>query len=1083
MRRTADGLTATILATVMAATSAVAAEQAVPDGSNGGLPEQADDQLRTSVARSSEGGELTLHDTFTGDIATFGVGGVRDLDLIRTPFASLQVDGVGEVSRALLYWHGPTDRVGDNAGSRVTFAGQEIVGTQIGYADDNCWGYDNSQAYRADVSGLVEGDGSYVVSDFISRDVGRVNANGFSLVVLHDDGDTSNDVEATVYNGNDSNVSSQYDPEGWNALLAVPLGEPGTTRVELHVADGQGFTDAAVLFGGQLLTGAGAVFQGTTVPDAGSASTTNGGLWDVRSLGAGVVEGAAQLTSGLRSDCLSLVAAIVQADVADAYIVPREQTIPAGERAALSLRLREPAPDGAVARFEVVSGPNAGLSGLCDPGTEFGFPFLAPSGFAEPSCLESAGPLTLAPKGYRFAVPSNGTAGTDTVVAWIDLDDDGAAGPEEPTARSTINWSAAVDYLALGDSYSSGDGASPYLPGSRDSDGKDCDRSEGAYSSFVSHPTLNPAPTLRDLADDTTSSWRFWACAGARTFNMYDSPDPNVAVFAPDVVDQQFDSEPLQNAQLGSDIDLVTMTIGGNDTGFAPVLTACALYDFIVAGANDRPPSCANAGPFSRLGGLSVREYVDQNLGRLGPRLSAVWGQAIDRAPDATIVVSGYPQLYDTTPAGLVCGEPFDDATLQYFAGVTTSLNALIRGRAALTGIYYADPVRAFDGHQICGPRSSWFFPIRQSDGRLHPNHDGHRLGYALAFNQTLEAAVASGAPLSPAGLPRNPRDSGLVQSRTSTTNETSEATGSDGPTPRIEYARIDQTATACPDEVVAGSTLTVSATGFAPGSTVRLEDGRDQLLRTVVADAAGVARADTVAGDAVDLAGWWLSGLSPEGGLLNAIAVTRIVDEPSPCDIEGPTVSVVSPAPGSVLELGERVAVEFSCDDPSGVASCDGTPANGTLVPTALPGFGELVVQATDVHGNLTVSRTTWQVGELAASATVGFDGFAAPPETNLGKAGRTFPIRFTIQDAQGAPVVEPDRVEVVVAQRGCDDGTVGTQVTAEDAGQSGLRIGQDGVWRFGWDTARSSAGTCAVLAVKVDGTTSEDVLWFDLG
>lgn len=102
-------------------------------------------------------------------------------------------------------------------------------------------------------------------------------------------------------------------------------------------------------------------------------------------------------------------------------------------------------------------------------------------------------------------------------------------------APSTSAWAASSPYVALGDSYSSEHGHR-HLPQRRAS----CLRSVYAYPSL--------------LASSKGYSLNFRACSGAT---------------AADVTN-------LQLGAVTSSIAYVSLTVGGNDAGFADVLTECA---------------------------------------------------------------------------------------------------------------------------------------------------------------------------------------------------------------------------------------------------------------------------------------------------------------------------------------------------------------------------------------------------------------------------------------------------------------------------------------------------------------------------
>src|SRR5690606_6041234 len=146
----------------------------------------------------------------------------------------------------------------------ITFDGTAITGTNIGLSDDNCWGFSNSHAYRADVTSLVDGNGDYPVANLIKD---NADISGLSLVVFYDDGNEANDRDLVMFEGNDSTEASDFDTEGWHVTLPGINYESGTVTLDFHVADGQEFEDGAVLLNGATVFEQGAVFQGDSVPN------------------------------------------------------------------------------------------------------------------------------------------------------------------------------------------------------------------------------------------------------------------------------------------------------------------------------------------------------------------------------------------------------------------------------------------------------------------------------------------------------------------------------------------------------------------------------------------------------------------------------------------------------------------------------------------------------------------------------------------------------------------------------------------------------------------------------------------------
>ncbi|WP_033438884.1 SGNH/GDSL hydrolase family protein [Saccharothrix sp. NRRL B-16314] len=227
---------------------------------------------------------------------------------------------------------------------------------------------------------------------------------------------------------------------------------------------------------------------------------------------------------------------------------------------------------------------------------------------------------------------------------------------------------AAVDYVALGDSYSSGTGAPPYVSGS-------CFRSPRGYA---------------QLWADThaVASFKYAACGGATTQSMTD-----------------------QFASLDAGTDQVTITIGGNDVGFANTMITC------VTGSDT---SCVNA----------VDAGIESARTTLPGRLDATYATIRDRAPNATVIVLGYPRLVEPTGT---CMNTTKRAALNRGAD---ALHEVIAGRAAAAGVRYVDSRAHFAGHGACG-RSPWInqFSLFRLAESFHPNATGYSAGYLALLN------------------------------------------------------------------------------------------------------------------------------------------------------------------------------------------------------------------------------------------------------------------------------------------------------------------------------------------------------------
>ena len=224
-------------------------------------------------------------------------------------------------------------------------------------------------------------------------------------------------------------------------------------------------------------------------------------------------------------------------------------------------------------------------------------------------------------------------------------------------------------YVALGDSFSSGTGTRAYDLSPT------CQRSRRAYPALVA----KRRPDLKLV---------FAACAGATTQDVL-----------------------MHQMSLGDGATrLVTMTIGGNDAGFAPVLGACSQSPATCAGATER-----------------AQRFMREQL---PGRLAAVYAEVGKRAPAAKVVVLGYPRLF----TGRTCGAAaIAQVGLSRLNRAADLLRDTIRAavRAAGAGFAFRDAIAPFERHEICS-RSPWVngvtSPITES---FHPNAAGHSRGYA----------------------------------------------------------------------------------------------------------------------------------------------------------------------------------------------------------------------------------------------------------------------------------------------------------------------------------------------------------------
>ena len=226
---------------------------------------------------------------------------------------------------------------------------------------------------------------------------------------------------------------------------------------------------------------------------------------------------------------------------------------------------------------------------------------------------------------------------------------------------------SADEYVALGDSFSSGVGTGSYTLSSS------CRRGVYAYPWLVSQQRPN-------------TSLAFVACSGATTADVMASQIQTVT----------------------ASTNIVTMTIGGNDIGFSNLIVQCTLSN------------CSSALDATRA---SLETF-------LGPRLDTVYTAIRSRSLTASVVVLGYPRLFSSagclgtlgiTPTertkanelavalDALSSDRASDAGLTYQSAITPFTgHAVCSSSAWVNGLNLVRTIESY-----------------------HPNRNGNSLGYA----------------------------------------------------------------------------------------------------------------------------------------------------------------------------------------------------------------------------------------------------------------------------------------------------------------------------------------------------------------
>jgi hypothetical protein len=272
-------------------------------------------------------------------------------------------------------------------------------------------------------------------------------------------------------------------------------------------------------------------------------------------------------------------------------------------------------------------------------------------------------------------------------------------------------------YVAMGDSYSAGEGLAPYLPGTDTPPaGNDCHRSDRAYPELLRlRPAVAPV---------------FVACSGARSGQLFGHAQRTAPPPAP---------VQAAGGVLGPGVRLVTLTIGGNDVRFTGILRHCFLNrDCLDVPFEPGPPGDDEAAdPLPPAAPL--RDWARAALPVVERRLTAVFSAIRTQAPNARIIALGYPRLFPVGKRTLQFND-CDSILRQVDIGERDGLDALqrdfnatIAAAARSAGIDFIDPSAAFDLHEACGVLGGMINAAKLTHGTadrgaFHPTATGQKV-------------------------------------------------------------------------------------------------------------------------------------------------------------------------------------------------------------------------------------------------------------------------------------------------------------------------------------------------------------------
>lgn len=326
-----------------------------------------------------------------------------------------------------------------------------------------------------------------------------------------------------------------------------------------------------------------------------------------------------------------------------------------------------------------------------------------------------------------------------------------------PTSAEEVEDPLIV--VSLGDSYSAGEGIEPFyyqwqpISEKVNNEGWYAHRSEKSWPSQLEFPDNSGNFYLMkdyDYKDEwnknnPTCRWYFRAVSGAETKNIRKYEDSADYKGSQKKKIQKKDwnggkelykSIPNQLAVFDDinygTVDYVTLTIGGNDVKFSDVVERCATKVAFL-----------NLGDKEKTLDDMLKELWDNidstmnDIGQVYKDIAEVAG------PQATIIVAGYPKLFNEKGSGVLISE--DEATK--VNNKVHDFNKKIRERIGMyqnqgMNIVFVDVEKEFEGHEAYtnrkkeGENEMWINPIILGHKDEDINNDGHASAYSVHPNQ-----------------------------------------------------------------------------------------------------------------------------------------------------------------------------------------------------------------------------------------------------------------------------------------------------------------------------------------------------------
>jgi hypothetical protein len=198
------------------------------------------------------------------------------------------------------------------------------------------------------------------------------------------------------------------------------------------------------------------------------------------------------------------------------------------------------------------------------------------------------------------------------------------------------------------------------------------------------------------------------SCSGARTDDLF-APQ---AVFG--------GRNPPQLDALDAGVSTVTLQIGGNDIGFTEIIKNCAAAS--PYGPTQVGPNCKS---YYDPGGTPANDQLQQRIDAAAGSVDTVLTRIQQNAPNAKIIVVGYPAILPLTGTGCWPQMPLTLTDVPYLRATEEHLNSMLANEASLHGATYVDTYGPSADKNACQPPIlRWVEPVVPVNAAapVHPN-------------------------------------------------------------------------------------------------------------------------------------------------------------------------------------------------------------------------------------------------------------------------------------------------------------------------------------------------------------------------